>query len=61
VFVDVIPTGHTIPLIRWEEIGIAIREAMYQALTGRKTPEEALDALADEIDALVAAHGPATP
>jgi len=53
VFVDVIPHGHTIPLIEWEPIGIAIREAMYQALSGRKTPQEALDALARTIDGLV--------
>ncbi len=52
VFIDVIPHGHTIPLIEWEPIGIAIREAMYQALSGRKSPKEALDDVAREIDAL---------
>jgi len=52
VFIDVIPTGRTIPLITWEEIGIAIREAMYQALSGRKTPEQALDDLAKQVDDL---------
>ncbi len=56
VFVDVIPYGHTIPLMHWEEIGTAIREAMYQALTGRKTPKEALDNLATEVNKLVAAQ-----
>ena len=56
VFVDVIPHGHTIPLIPWENIGIAVREAMYQALSGRQTPEEALDTLAEKVDALVAAE-----
>ncbi len=50
VFVDVIPYGRTIPLIEWEEIGIAIREAMYQALSARQTPREALDAAAARID-----------
>ena len=50
VFVDVIPYGRTIPLIQWEEIGIAIREAMYQALSARQTPREALDAAAARID-----------
>jgi multiple sugar transport system substrate-binding protein len=50
VFVDVIPYGHTIPLIEWEEIGKAIREAMYQSLSGRQTPQEALDALAEQIN-----------
>ncbi|MBN2310255.1 MAG: sugar ABC transporter substrate-binding protein [Candidatus Hydrogenedentes bacterium] len=54
VFVDVIPYGHSAPLIRWEKIGIAIREAMYQALSGRKTPEQALNDVAAEIDGLVA-------
>ena len=54
VFVDVIPYGHTIPLIEWEQIGIGIREAMYQALSGRKTVRAALDDLAGEIDAIVA-------
>ena len=53
VFVDVIPYGHGAPLIPWENIGIAIREAMYQALTGRMTPKEALDAAATKVDALV--------
>lgn len=52
VFIDVIPHGHTIPLIEWEPIGDAIREAMHQALSGRKTPKAALDDLAAEIDAL---------
>lgn len=56
VFIDVIPNGRTIPLIPWEKIGTAIREAMYQALTGRQTPQEALDALAAEVDAIVAAQ-----
>ncbi|MCP4645918.1 MAG: sugar ABC transporter substrate-binding protein [bacterium] len=55
VFVDVIPCGRTIPLIKWEPIGIAIRETMYQALSGRKTPREALDDLAVEIDGLTGA------
>ena len=50
IFVDVIPYGRTIPLIEWEEIGNAIREAMYQALSGRMPPREALDALAEQID-----------
>jgi multiple sugar transport system substrate-binding protein len=54
VFIDVIPHGRTIPLIRWEKIGTAIREALYQALSGRKTPEDALDDLAQEIDRRVA-------
>jgi len=58
VFVDVIPHGHTIPLIEWEKIGSAIREAMYQALSGRQTPREALDALAKKIDASVSAPAP---
>jgi len=59
VFVDVIPYGRPIPLIEWEPVGIAIREAMYQALSGRKTPQEALDALAAEIDGITAgqSHG----
>ncbi|MCL4694620.1 MAG: sugar ABC transporter substrate-binding protein [Candidatus Hydrogenedentes bacterium] len=56
VFVDVIPTGHTIPLMQWEEVGIAIREAMYQALSGRKTPQEALDELVEVVDKHVAAQ-----
>ncbi len=56
VFVDVIPYGRTIPLMDWEEIGIAIREAMYQALSGRQTPREALDDLAKAVDGLVAAQ-----
>ena len=50
MFVDVIPYGRTIPLIQWEEIGIAIREAMYQALSARQAPREALDAAAARID-----------
>lgn len=50
VFVDVIPYGQTIPLIEWEDIGAAIREAMYQALSARQTPREALDTLAQQID-----------
>ncbi len=53
VFVDVIPYGHSAPLIPWENIGTAIREAMYQALTGRMTPKEALDDAAIKIDAIV--------
>lgn len=56
VFVDVIPTGHTIPLMRWEEVGTAIREAMYQALSGRKTPKEALDELVKVVDAHTASQ-----
>jgi len=59
VFVDVIPYGHTIPLIEWEQIGTAIREAMYQALSGRKTPKAALGDLAKQIDSIVAAQSPA--
>jgi len=58
VFVDVIPYGLTIPLIEWEDVGIAIREAMYQALSGRQTPREALDALAKTIDATVSGPAP---
>ena len=54
VFVDIIPYGRTIPLISWEEIGIVTREAMYQAITGRQTPKQALDQLAQTIDKLVA-------
>ena len=56
VFIDVIPNGRTIPLIEWEEVGTTIREAMYQALSGRKTPQQALDDAAKEIDGLVAAQ-----
>lgn len=52
VFVDVIPHGHSAPLIPWEDIGIAIREAMYQALSARMTPREALDEAAAKIDAI---------
>lgn len=61
VFVDVIPHGRTIPLIEWEPVGTAIREAMYQALSGRRTPKEALDALAREVDAALAAQAVETP
>jgi multiple sugar transport system substrate-binding protein len=57
VFIDVIPGGRTIPLIEWENVGITIREAMYQALSGRKTPQQALDDAAREINALVAKQG----
>jgi len=57
VFVDVIPYGRTIPLIQWEKVGIAIREAMFQALTERKTPRQALDDVAKEIDEIVANQG----
>jgi multiple sugar transport system substrate-binding protein len=53
VFVDVIPYGRTIPLIKWEPVGIAIREAMHQALTGRMTPKTALDGLAAQIDEIL--------
>lgn len=56
VFIDVIPYGRTIPLIKWEDIGTAIREAMYLALTERKTPRQALDDLAKEIDDMRAAE-----
>ena len=56
LFIDVIPNGRTIPLIEWEVIGTAIREAMYQALSARKTPKEALDGLAREIDGIRAAQ-----
>ena len=56
VFVDVIPHGHSAPLMQWEEVGIAIREAMYQALSGRKTPKEALDELVEVVDKHVAAQ-----
>lgn len=56
VFVDVIPHGHSAPLMQWEEVGIAIREAMYQALSGRQTPKEALDELAKVVDEHVAAQ-----
>lgn len=53
VFIDVIPYGRTIPLITWEPIGNAIREAMYQALSGRKPVKQALDDLCAEVDRLV--------
>ena len=56
VFVDIIPSGQTIPLMQWEEVGIATREAMYQALTGRQTPKEALDTLAELVDKHVASQ-----
>jgi multiple sugar transport system substrate-binding protein len=52
VFIDVIEHGHTIPLIAWEKVGIAIREAMYEALSARKTPQAALDDAAKVIDAI---------
>ncbi len=52
VFIDVIPTGHPIPLIKWEEIGNTIRQALYEALSARKTPRQALDDAAETIDAL---------
>ena len=58
VFVEVIPYGQTIPLIQWEPIGIAIREALFEALTGRSTPQAALDALAAKIDQLTAGKVP---
>jgi len=54
VFIDVIPHGRSVPLIRWEKIGIATREAMYQAITGRKTPKQALDELAETINEITA-------
>lgn len=52
VFIDVIPDGRVIPLITWEPVGAAIREAMFQALSGRKPVREALDDLCAEVDAL---------
>jgi len=43
-------------LIRWEKIGIATRQAMYQAIRGRKSPKAALDELAATIDEITAAN-----
>ena len=53
VFVDVIPYGKSIPLMDWADIGAAIRQAMYDSLTGRKSPKEALDDEAAAIDKIV--------
>lgn len=56
VFVDVIPFGRTVPLIPWENIGKAVRETLYQTLSGRKPVKQALDDLAAEVDAIRAAQ-----
>lgn len=60
VFIDVIPYGRTIPLIQWEQIGIATRQTMYDCLSGRKKVREGLNELADTIDELVAATSTST-
>jgi len=54
VFVDIIPDGRRIPLMNWEKIGIATRQAMYQAITGRKPVKETLDDLAVQINKITA-------
>lgn len=47
---DVIADGQTLPLVKWETVGIVIREVLYPAISGRKSPKEALDVLAIKID-----------
>ncbi|MEK6646514.1 MAG: sugar ABC transporter substrate-binding protein [Candidatus Firestonebacteria bacterium] len=54
VFVDMISSARSTPLMQWDKIESAISNAIYDALTGRKTPKQALDDVANEIDKIVA-------
>lgn len=54
VFINIIPSSRSIPLMDWADVGAAIRQAMYDALTGRKSCQQALDNAAKTIDEIVA-------
>ncbi|MGC9320113.1 MAG: ABC transporter substrate-binding protein [Armatimonadota bacterium] len=57
IFVDIIPDGKFIPLMRWEPIELAAQQMLYKVFTGRQDVRSALDELAAVMDAEVAAQG----
>ncbi|MBD3293040.1 MAG: extracellular solute-binding protein [Armatimonadia bacterium] len=57
IFVEIIPDGKFIPLMKWEPIELAAQQMLYDVFTGRRSVESALDELAAVMDAEVAAQG----
>lgn len=55
VFLDTMATAQHFPYVgQWNDIGTAIDEAMQASLLGQKTPKQALDDAAAEVDDLLA-------
>jgi multiple sugar transport system substrate-binding protein len=56
IFVDIIPDGKFIPLMKWEPIELAAQQMLYDVFSGRQEPKAALDELAAAMDAEAAAQ-----
>jgi multiple sugar transport system substrate-binding protein len=56
IFVDIIPDGKFIPLMKWEPIERAAQKMLYSVFTGRQDVRSALDDLAAVMDAEVGAQ-----
>jgi len=56
IFVDLIPDGKFIPLMRWEPIELAAQQMLHKVFTGRQDVRSALDELAEVMDREVAAQ-----
>lgn len=50
VFVDIIPTGKALPMMKWEPVEMAMREALSDALRGKRTYQQALGDVARAMD-----------
>jgi N,N'-diacetylchitobiose transport system substrate-binding protein len=47
IFVDIIPTGKAIPMVRWEPVELAMQQALYEVFSGRRSVPEVLDQVAE--------------
>lgn len=56
IFVDIIPDGQFIPLMDWEPVELAAQQMLHKVFSGRQEPQEALDELAQVMDAQMAAE-----
>jgi len=53
VFVDIIPTGKSIPKLPWEKVELATQEALHAVYCGKLDVKTALDRIASAINAVI--------
>jgi multiple sugar transport system substrate-binding protein len=46
IFVDLLPDGKFIPLVKWQPVELAMQQMLYKVFTGRMEPKPALDEVA---------------
>lgn len=50
IFVDILPDGKFLPLIKWDPVELAMEQMLWKVFTGRQEPKAALDEVAKVMD-----------